>query len=100
MGSIELELPVEPPPSEEQPSANKPSRKQRFTLPSHFPGYGIGSTDVGKLLNKTPKTINEHRRSGNGLLHEWKPKEIAGYRGWRYFPTTPEALQLWQDALD
>jgi hypothetical protein len=94
------ELPIKPSRSQKEPSANKPSTKQRFKLPPSFPTYGISSANLAALLGTTSKTINQHRRAGNGLLRGWKPKEIAGYRGWRYFPSNSEALQLWQDALD
>lgn len=76
----------------------KPDPNQ-IKLPNGFPSKGLPSIDLAKVLQRHQKTINAHRRKGNGLLQGWEPKKVKGLAGWRYFPVTSEALKLWKTAV-
>jgi hypothetical protein len=92
--------PTDTPTAEASPEqAPSTDQAQPIKLPKNFPSKGIPSADLAKLLKKHQKTINAHRRDGNGLLSGWEYKKVRGHAGWRYFPTTPQALQLWKSAI-
>lgn len=94
----------QPQPKTSQQAADKTEHKPKpdsspIKLPKNFPPKGLPSVDLAKILNRHQKTINAHRRKGNGLLAGWEYKKVQGLAGWRYFPTTPEALKLWKNAI-
>jgi hypothetical protein len=80
------------------PNEPQPQVELAIALPDHFPPAGLSSTDLGKIFGFNPNTINAHRRKGNGLLAGWIHKQIPPYQGFRYFPSSREALDRWLSA--